>query len=150
MRTKHSCLAVLLLVASILGVTMAACAAVPAARVDQPIRATAEPKLTPTVTAGDNATVLQEIRQTLKQVQVAVSTVTQNYMLDAERAKLEAARMQQGARSWILVALVVIGLLMAAIAAPAPKDLRVKLALYIAAAIAFGAALVLAWYQFVA
>lgn len=79
--------AVVALVAALAG---CASAPPPATEVKPVVRA--EPRAEPRIEAGDYAEILTEIKQAVTQIQTTISTVTTNYALDAERAKLERAK----------------------------------------------------------
>jgi len=73
-------------------------------------------RATPTVTAGDGAKILQE----LSQIQTTLSTVTSNYSLDAERAKLEAKRLRMQERREAGIMAFLIGIILICLAVDSP------------------------------
>lgn len=77
---------------------------------------TPDATVAPEVHAGDNAEILTAIRQ----VQTTLSTVTTNYALDAERAKLERARERDARNAQAGTSVVLIGLGLLFLVLPAP------------------------------
>lgn len=73
-------------------------------------------RATPTVTAGDGTKILQE----LSQIQTTLSTVTSNYSLDAERAKLEAKRLRMQERREAGIMAFLIGIILICLAVDSP------------------------------
>lgn len=99
------------IIAILLCATMFGCATPGAANRQEP-KAT----VTPTVTAGDFA----EIKQSIKTILNTVSTITQNFALDKERAKLEATKLRKAEKREAIGTARWVGLALIFLAMPAP------------------------------
>lgn len=96
---------------------LAGCAA-PGSTARQEPQAVVKPETAAAVRTGDNSQVLQEINQRILQLQQTISTITNNYALDAERAKLEAVRIRSERLSHMSIYGILVGVALLALATP--------------------------------
>lgn len=134
-------------VGPILLIALSGCASVPPGGAEVHPVQTAEPSATPAVEAGDNARIWQEVRQSLTQIQHTLTTVTTNYALDEERAKLERARQRDETKERVggVVAWIGIALLFFAMPTPVQGQWRAIIITVALAMVAGGNVLPMVW-----